>query len=226
MNLYIPLFYILSLFQSYDWVSFDMIKRTNQNGKTSKNVAKVYFNADGKMLTHFISPMEVMILNNKDGELQLYNPAENTVFQQLNHMLGTENTNIYYFLKQETDDMGLARIGFTLATSRLDDNLLVSIWKSPKQMQQQIFDVELVHQGKKPVFLGYRDAKGKYLKKVYYYQYEQVSGVDFPMSITEIDFLKKDSIVSKTVFESFEINRPADQEWVNFTVPTHATLVK
>jgi len=226
MNLFIPLFYVLGLFQSFDWVSFDMIKRTNQNGKTSKNVAKVYFNADGKMLTHFISPMEVMILNNKDGELQLYNPNENTVFQQLNHMLGTENTNVYYFLNQETDDMGLAKIGFSLASSKLDNNLLISIWKAPKQMQQQIHDVELVHQLKKPVFMGYRDTKGKYLKKVYFYQYEQVSGVDFPMSITEIDFVKKDSIVSKTVFESFKINQAEDQEWVNFMVPTNATLIK
>ena len=53
-----------------------------------------------------------------------------------------------------------------------------------------------------------------------------VRGVDFPMSITEIDFQKNDSTITKTTFSGFRFNVPEDQGFADFKTPNTATLLE
>ena len=70
------------------------------------------------------------------------------------------------------------------------------------------------------------DKKGKYLKKVFYYDYKSMEGIDFPNSITEINYLEtKDSIISKTKFSNFMFDRELDREMLEFEIPESAILV-
>lgn len=209
----------------FNWVSFEMEKRANRDGKTTKLNAKVYFGRQGDMVTNFTHPVEVMIVNNKEGELSVYNPETNSVYQSVNYQTGSESTTFYYFLMNQTQDMGLKRIGFELADSKVDGKQLISYWEPPQAIEG-LADIELVRSDRKPIFMGYRDKKGNYIKKVFYYDYQFQRGFNFPMSITEIDYLEKDSIVSKTTFKSFNFDLAEDLDMLRFEIPADATLEK
>jgi outer membrane lipoprotein-sorting protein len=218
----------LPFFQSYDYVSFEMTQRRNVDGKTSRSNAKFFFSNDGRLVAHYYSPLEFYMINNREGEMSLYNPENNTVFQVMNHLLSSQNNPIYYFLSNKTDDMGLRSMDFKLTNSRLEDGLLISNYKAPKVQQQDGYtDVELVHQGKTPVFIGYMDEEGEYVKKVFYYDYQEVGDFRIPTSITEIEFTPEgDSAIAKTNFANFKFDEPADLEFMNFEVPASAELIK
>ncbi|MEP0984788.1 hypothetical protein [Ekhidna sp.] len=205
---------------------FEMEKRTNKDGKTIKMNADIYFSSDGSMVSHFVSPAEVYIINNEEGELKIYNPLNNQVFESTNYQSGSQSTTFYYFLKNQYADMGLKRVGFELSDIKVDGDLLINYWTPPEEVGA-FSDIELVRKARKPIFMGYRDRKGKYLKKVYYYNYENIGyGIEFPMSITEIDYTEQDSIVSKTTFQGFRFDDQSDFEMLNFEIPKDAKLIK
>lgn len=217
---------IFFFFQSFEFVSFEMTQRRNYDGKTTRTDAKVYFSFNGNMVAHYYSPLEFYMINNKDGELQLYNPEKNTVYQTMNHLLSSQNNPLYYFLSGKTNDMGLRQLGFTLSGSEMTDGLLISFYDKPVQMKENYSKVELVHKGKTPVFLGYLDDEGEYVKKVFYYDFQKIKDIEVPRSITEIEYFDSDSAIAKTNFDSFNFDNPGDLEFVNFEIPENATLIE
>ena len=217
---------LLPLFEiqpPYDWVAFEMEKRVNKAGVTTKFSADVYFDRGGDMVTRFSFPTEIYVLNNKEGELSIYNAELNSVHQSVNYQAGSENTTFYYFLTNRTVDMGLGKIGFKLVGSKIDGNLLVNYWEPPQEING-LADVELVRDANKPIFIGYRNEKEEYVKKVFYYDYAHMKGLNFPQSITEIDYVEGDSIVSKTTFKDFRFDNPTDEPVLRFKIPEDATL--
>lgn len=211
---------------NFDWVSFNMVKRTVANGKVTRVESNVYYKSTGEMVTHFDSPLEMYVLNNELGDVRLYNPESNTVIKTLDNRVGSQNTTFYYFLVGKTDDLGLESAGFTLMDSKIEDMMLITLWDAPAEVKNHMDRVELVNNGDVPVFMGYLDKKGNYIKKIYYYKFENVGNYQFPMAITEIDFIKQDSLITKSSFGSFVFNNDKDLSMLNFKIPENARLVE
>lgn len=209
----------------FDWVSFSMVKRSTSHGMISRVEASVFYKPSGEMVTHFVSPIDMYVLNNSLGNVEIFNTKENTVVKSLDNRMGSQNTTFYYFLFGSSEDLGLTEVGFSLEESRIEDMMLISEYTPPAAMRD-LGRVELVSNGDHPVFMGYINREGKYVKKTYYYDYEVVRGVDFPMSITEIDFLNNDSTITKTTFSNFRFDIPKDKEFADFKTPSNATLLE
>ena len=217
----------LSVSQAFEWVSFEMTQRTNKEGKTSEIRSLVYFDNQNQMTIRQLYPMEIYVKNNSDGELIIYNPKTNEVFQMMNYMLSSQQNQFYFFLQGKTDDMGLVDMGFTLNGSRLEDGLLISNYAVPPEVKKYFDHIEIVHDGQKPIFIGYINKKGEYLKKVFYYDYIVDLDILFPGSITEINYIgKHDSIITKTSFSEFKVDDWDHKEMVEFTVPDDAKLIE
>lgn len=229
MKLLISLFACLTFLPSdqngFDWVSFKMIKRVNVQGKTTRVDALIYFRKNGDMITYLDRPTEIFILNNREGQLQVYNPKENSVYKSVNANYGSQNNPFYFFLG-EIPNMGLDQVGYELADTQVDDGYLVSQWNAPKSLRSEIKAVELVSDGDKTVFMGFKDQEDEYFKKMYFYQFIELRGLIFPEAITEIDYIEEDSIITKTTFHDFDFDNLGDKEILNFEIPENATLLK
>jgi len=212
--------------QGVEKIGLKMTKRVNRNNVTQTIVSKVYYSLDGTMVTYYPSPNELYMVNNSRGELKIYNPEKNEVFQSINFALSSDNSNVYYFFQGKSEDMGLSKLGFKLGKSKLDGDLLVSTWSSPVELQKNFSNIELVNRESKPIFLGYLDRKGNYIKKVYFYDFTAIRNVDIPQSITEIDYLEGDSIISKTTLSDFVLEGEELDRFLNFKIPTTAKLIE
>lgn len=216
----------LGLAQNFDWVSFNMVKRTVVNGQVSTVNAKVYYRSSGEMITKFSTPTEMYVLNNTLGDVRIYNPQMNSVVKTLDNRMSSQNTTFFYFLVGKTGDLGLESAGFLLDDSRIEEMMLISEWTPPGELKKEMDKVELVSNGEHPIFMGYLKEDKTYLKKTFYYDFEILGGVDFPMSITEINYVKSDSIITKTSFSNFKFDATEDRDMLDFRIPETATLIE
>lgn len=223
----ITIFFIGIVSQSMDYVSFDMLRRVNAKGKTVESNATICFKENGDMVTKYWPPLRTVVFNNLDGEIKIYNESDNTIIQSVNYHIGSSNTNFYFFLKGNTESMGLADLGFKLTDSKVEDGLIITEWASPKGFENEVDRIELVHRNSLPVFMGHKSRKGDYLRKTYFYDYKLVNGyIDFPHSITEIEYIPNDSIISKTQYSNFRFDADVDASILEYEIPSNAKFIK
>jgi hypothetical protein len=223
----IVVFGISSFQYIFQKISLEMETRSATSGKAAKVKATVFYSVGGMMVSYFTEPIELVIINNKKGELTIYNPMENTVLQQQNYLLGTETNQLYFFLENKKGDLGLSAMGYTTKSTRFEEGLKITDWMPPMNIAKDISNVELVHEKGNPIFMAYYGADGKALKKIYFYNYNQVSdNIYIPSAITQIDFKTlTDSIVTKTTYSAIRLNQSVEEQKLNFTVPSTAKVL-
>ena len=204
-----------------------MVTRKAEKGKTSSVKADMYYQTTGDLVTHFVSPVEYILINNSKGDLKMYDPKKNTVLQQSNLMYSTQSTHFYYFLQNRQSDMGLKAIGFKLNDTKMEKGLLVTEWLPPMDAVASLSKVKLVHEGQEPIFMSYIGTNGKPVKNIYYYKYQQLGSVNFPTAVTSINyFTKGDSTIEKTTYSDFKLNEAANSSYFTFKVPANAKALK
>jgi outer membrane lipoprotein-sorting protein len=209
-------------------IAMEMEVRSAAAGNAIKTKASIYYTAEGKMLSYFSEPQEMVIINNKKGEITIYNPISNTVAQQQNYLLGTETNQLFFFLDNKRNDLGLNAMGFTIRNTKIEDGLKITEWNPPMVMLKDVSKVELVHEKGNPIFMGYYAANGGIIKKTFFYNYVKVSDyISLPSVVTQIDFKSTtDSVVTKTTYTKFRLNQQVEDDKLSFEVPKNAKLLK
>ena len=209
-------------------VSMKMTARILKDGKSITATGELYYKVSGGgMVTRFITPSEYLVMTNSNGEFSIYNNKDNTVTQAQGRDYSSENSFIYYFLKNKTQDMGLGMAGFRLKDTKFEDNLMITTWDPPGELSGSMTRAELVQENYRPIFMGFYNDKGKPIQKVYYSKYERVGDYSVPMSITELQYIGKgDSVITKRVYSDVKMNEQVDAKWLNFRIPNNAKVIK
>jgi len=216
-----------TLAQNVRKVSATMTMRTAHKGKTVNTRAELCYATSGRMVTLFPKPSELYVFNNSNGEIKVFDPTKNTVLQQQNVTYSTETTQFFFFLNNRKADLGLSSMGFNLSQTKFENGVMISTWKSPTPMAKSIKRVELVHKGQNPIFMKYIDPTERTIKKVYYYEYTKLGSVDFPQTITQIDYVTaQDSIITKTAYGALKINEQVTSNLLDFVIPANARIIK
>lgn len=222
---------ILAIFSSFNTFNFQkialkMVTRSAKDGFTSKIEADIYYSANGKMITYFLYPEEYITITNSKGEFALYNQNKNTVFQSQNEAFSSETSFFYFFLNNKKTDLGLSDMGFQITNTTFEEGLTVTEWAPPVQMAAQLGGVKLVHNRQNPIFMSYKDVANNIIKKTYYYDYVNYSGIDLPTSVTQIDFVSQtDSVLTKTTYSDIRMNNQVDEKLLKFEIPENAIVV-
>ena len=210
----------------YEKVSMDMLTRVTRKGYISTMRAEVYYTSQGRMVSHYTEPQEMIVSNDKKGDMFVYTQKDNTVVQKQNFLFGTDQNQLFYFLENNKNDLGLSKMGFVLRETKFEDGLKITVWTPPLHLLKDIGKAELAHEKSNPVFLGYFSSKGKILKRVYFSNYQQIASVQFPTSITQITYeTPKDSVLSKTTYTNIKLDRDVPDDFLNFKIPTNAKVV-
>ncbi len=204
-------------------ISAHMVTKTLKHGLSTTITADVFYLSDGKMVTHFINPKEFILFQNGLGELKMYDPLANSVMIDQNPVYSSESSNFYYFFSTDGNNLGLKKMGFTNTSTRFEDGLMITVWTGPASVAKELTSVELAFEGTKPIYLGYQDRNFKTVKKIFFYDFLKVGGIDFPASITEINYVtENDSIISKTTYSDFKVDDQVDLKYINYKIPDNA----
>lgn len=228
----LTVFLVLMLFsfkianESFEKISLTMLSKKTVKGKLIVTNADIFYNADGKMVTHVLRPIETVVINNNKGDLSVYNVIENSVYKEFNYMQSTETSTLYYFLKDKNNELGLRALGFTLKGSKFENGFLITTWLPSANYMKLFSSVELVYQQGKPIFTKFINNKNQVIKRSYYYNYSKIFNLNFPQTITHINYFENgDSTVEKTVFSNIKINASATSSYFNFSIPANAKII-
>jgi outer membrane lipoprotein-sorting protein len=121
--------------------------------------------------------------------------------------------------------MGLSSLGYKLKDTRIEGKLVISTWLAPTDRSMEIQKAEIVHENYLPIFMGFFDAKGNMVQKIYYTNYQNVSHLKMPFTITEIEFISaKDSTITRRTYSNLKVNENVDNTWFNYQIPVNAKI--
>ncbi len=210
-----------------DRIMLRMESQSLQAGKTATLHADLYYQAlDGKLITRLDAPINKVMITNRQGELTVYDPDDQTVYRTQGLEYSSENNLIFFFLTGKTQDLGLRDMGFSLDRTEFKDGLLITKWVPPGALTHLFSHIELVHEDHLPIYGAYYDAGGSMVKKVFYSNFEIYSDIVLPLTVTEFNYLPGgDSIVNRVRFTDVRINRQAVSSWFDFEIPDDARYV-
>ena len=213
--------------QDFENVQIDAEIKKAANGNMQVMKMTTYYNADGKMVTMYSQPDNIVIINNEKGNVTIYDRNNNSLVQSDNAMYSTRTNELYYFLQNESDDMGLSEMGFQVKNTLFEDGFIVTNWVGPEEAQAYFSNIKLVHSNYNPIYIEYTDAENNIVKKMYFSKYQNFNYIDIPTAITSIDFkTPTDSIVTRFTYEQIYFNRSETTDKLNFEVPANAKLIK
>lgn len=222
----ISLFLLILQFQNNQNIYFHLESRTLAQQKVVIVKANIYFKYDeGKMITHFTYPTELISITNNKGEAQIYDPKSKTVLLKRGLFFSTENDNIFLFLRERYDDLGLIDLGYKLTSRKKEKGYTVSEW-IPKKESEEISDkIIIAHDNQMPVYMAIYN-KDKIIRKVYYSGYAPYGNYFLPNRVTEIAYIKNDSIVIKKEYTNFTLGGQNNHAMFDFKIPANAKIIQ
>ncbi len=210
-------------------VSVKMDSKFYIKGRVVHATGDIYYNfTTGKMVSHFVTPMDYYLLMNNKGEAQVYYPKSNEVVLTRGMDFNTEKTLLYYFLANKIYDLGLKDLGFSMTHTRFEEGHMISEWSPKGTMKTSLSKIELVHKNYLPIYLGYYNTKKELVQKIFYYNYRTVKSLNFPQKVVEITYLPDgDSTVKRMAYSGFSFGiNPDNEKYFNFSVPKSAKIVE
>lgn len=202
------------------------IKKANQ-GKMQALEMTTYFNIDGKMVSIYEKPDNIVIINNEKGNVTIYDRYNNTLVKSDNPYYSTRSNELYYFLNNKKQDLGLSEMGFTVKNTLFENGFIVTNWAPPEQGEAFFSEIKLVHDNYNPIYIEYLDKEGMIVKKMFFSEYETFNYIDLPKTITSIDFKSvQDSIVTRTTYGQIIFDTSETTDKLNFDIPSDAKLLK
>lgn len=212
---------------SVRYLSVDVSARTLVKGISTTFNSEIHYREDGRMVSVFENPEDMVLVTNNEGEYQLYYPKKNEVSSKQDESLNTRINFFSHFVNGRTDDMGLRDMFFILKDATMEDGFLVNTYVPKEVNMGPIQSIELVSQEMKPVYLGYITYDDRTVRKVFFSDYKDYGQFFLPHSTTEINFFSEtDSTVTQTRYSNIRLNQEANMELVNFVVPETAKSVK
>jgi hypothetical protein len=202
-----------------------MVLRQVHNGISGMMKAEIFYdNINSRLVTHFSYPLDYIIITNNKGEIKIYNPLQNTIIQKQNFAYSTESSQLYFFLSHQTADMGLKKMNYTILKTTFDKDLVITEWKSNTAAKKgDIEKIKLVHRNSNPIYMGYIDTKGNTKRKAFYSAYQNIGGINFPTSTTEIVYnTDKDSTINKTIYSEIKWDETAVSNYFGYQIPNNA----
>ncbi len=212
-------------------LSSEVEMRTMYNGKALVTKGVFYYDVQSeRSVLRLTSPEEVISIEEKSGNTVSYIPRSNSVSYKQKTFSSTSDNLFKFFFKAGNADLGLKNRGFALASSNVKDNLIVKVFTPPAALVNSLQKVELVLQKNQPIYFASYDPKGRIANKTYFTKYATVQGVDIPFQITDFQYIylpknKKDSIVTRTLYNSIRTNEQVDRNFLNYKIPANATIL-
>mgnify|MGYP003109951568 CR=1 FL=1 len=219
--------YIPTYAQMFSNVSVNAELRKVNNSRIQNLSLTSYFDSSGKMVAIYDRPDNLVIINDEKGRVTIYDSKNNTVIQANNPYYSSRANELYYFINDKKNDLGLSEIGFRLQDSKVEEGLIITEWVPPVDGMKYFSFIKIVHENDNPIYLEYRDRDNKIIKKVYYYNYEYFNQLEIPTAVTTIDYLNEnDSTVSKTIYSDFQFNTNENKQKLKYKVPSDAEVIK
>jgi len=187
---------------------------------------EIFYQTNGRLVTHMLSPKEIITIANALGEISCYSPLDNTAWTTFSPQKSSKNEIFAVFSSQNRYDLGLSDLGFMLSKQEKDNDRIIKTY-SPQTSHADVSKIIMVYQNDVPIYCGYYDKKDVENKKIYYQNYIQLSRFFFPQNITEISITpQNDTIIRRQIFSNIKYDKDATSKYFDFQIPDSAKITE
>jgi len=214
--------------QTVNKISVHRVSQALIKGNKITEQADCYYSSEGlKMVVHSTKPKEYIKSVSSKGEVSIYFPEDNQLMMQQNSFLSSTKEELYIYVNNMYDDLGLRNEGFSMQGTRYEGEYMIIDWAPPASHKDKIKKIEIVYENMMPIYSATYIIKGDIYKKTYYSDYLVNSNLILPKRITDITYTTKtDSIVRRVLYSDIKINDQVDVTYLNYKVPQDAKLIK
>lgn len=214
--------------QVIETISVSRESKALVKGKVVTELSECYYSSSNlKMVVHSTTPDEYIKTETSKGELSIYFPGNNKLLLQQNSYLSSTKEELYIYVNNMYDDLGLRNEGFSMIETRYEEDYMIIDWAPPSSHKGMIMKIEIVYENLMPVYSATYNVNGDVYKKTYYSDYITKNNIVIPERITDITYTSKtDSIVRRVLYSNIKINDEVDKTFLNFKVPDDAILIK
>ena len=201
-------------------VSADVEVKQVAKGRVTTITKSVYCANNGRLVVHFHKPEEYFVLTNTKGETKLYMPKTNEVLTDNSDALSSKDELISIFMSGRIDDLALGLYGYKLQSTVNEDGQLKKTFVSRDPSAPK---AEVVFENFLPIYMAYLDPSGKVTSKTYFSKYTTTGRFTFPTRNTTINYVAKDSTVTRTIYSNIQVDKDAPE--FSFEIPAGAKAV-
>jgi hypothetical protein len=195
------------------------IKAKSADGKNQLTMGKFYYDKSIQKLVYINNfPIEetwVLIDTN------IYRIVDN----KLTDRFLSPSINLFSIfhlaLTSEINNYGLKNSPFTISKVEKQNDMVITTWLPPANLTKIAGKVLVSNKSNKLFGIVFMDTKGKIIKKQFFENYQNVSGVEFPMEITDITYTGDKENYQVTTYKNVVIDEPTKNMYFDFPIPAN-----
>lgn len=100
-------------------------------------------------------------------------------------------------------------------------NMVITTWLAPFQFSKIFGKVLISTVSNKLYGIVFLDQKGLVLRKQFFNNYQNISGIEFPMEIVDITYVNGKENYQVTTYKNIEVDKISEDNIYNYIIPNH-----
>lgn len=193
------------------------IKESSPDGKTLLTKGVVYYDINEKKLIYEVSFPEKETWVSIDT---VFYRIINNRITETKSAPGLAETSVFHLcLKGQLDNYGFQQSNFKATNVEHENGMDITTWIPPKKYKNTVGKILISQKDKKLFGIAYYNKNEKLTMKEIYKQYTQVSGLDFPTNIVQIEYDKSGETYRIQEYKNIVVNEPNTNTPYKYRLP-------
>jgi hypothetical protein len=193
------------------------IKEKKTDGTTHLIMGRVFYDKFIKKLVYDISFPEKETLVITDSTL--YKIVNNKIAERKYYPSLNDFTIFHLSLNEDLSYFGLNNSPYQLAEVTKDKGMVISTWKAPKTLSEQLGDAVISQKEKRLYGMVFYSPSGQIITKHFFKNYNNFRGLEFPQEMIQITYSGDKELYKVTSFKNVLINEIKNENFYNYRIP-------
>jgi hypothetical protein len=124
-------------------------------------------------------------------------------------------------ITSQINNYGLKGSEFTIEKVEKQGNMVITTWLPPKYFASIFGKVLISNKFNKLFGIVFIDSKGEVIRKQFFNNYQNISGMEFPMEVVDITYTDKKENYQVTTYKSVRIDEITQDRFFDYPIPAH-----
>jgi len=195
------------------------IKGKTADGKNQLTMGKFYYDKSIQKLVYISNfPIDETWVS---VDTNLYKIANNKVIARYSSPPLSLFSIFHLALTSQINNYGLKNSAFTISKVEKQNDMVITTWQPPSSMSKITGKVLISNKSNTLFGIVFLDSKSKVIKKQFFENYQNVSGVEFPMEITDITYTGDKENYQVTSYKNVVIDETTKNMYFDFPIPAY-----
>ncbi len=195
------------------------IKAKSADGRNQLTLGKFYYDKTIQKLVYIANfPLDETWVS---IDTNLYKIEENKVVARFSSPPISTFSIFHLALTSQINNYGLKNSTFTISKVEKQNDMVITTWLPPEKLAKITGKVLISNKSNKLFGIVFLDTKDNVVKKQFFNNYQNISGVEFPTEITEITYTGNKENYQVTTYKNVVIDETKDNLYFDYPIPKY-----